>query len=72
MRDMGLARYTIIGRPGDWTIEHDGKTPHSYATKESAFEAAVAAASLAMREGHEILISAPGSAESGTATGARS
>ena len=34
---MGLARYTIIGRPGDWTIEHDGKTPHSHATKELGF-----------------------------------
>jgi hypothetical protein len=69
---MGLARYAILGRLGDWTIEHDGNAANSYATKESAFEAAVAAASLAMRQGHEIPISAPGSDESATATGARS
>ena len=30
------------------------------ATKEAAFEAAVAAASLAIREGHEVHISVPG------------
>ena len=69
---MGLARYAVVGRPGDWHVEHDGKIAHTYATKESAFEAAAAAASLAMREGHEIIITVPGS-EGGrqTATGAR-
>jgi hypothetical protein len=68
---MGLARYAIVGNPGDWHVEHDGKVAHTYATKESAFEAAAAAASLAMREGHEIIITVPGS-EGGrqTATGA--
>jgi hypothetical protein len=30
-----------------------------FATKESAFEAAVAAASLAIREGHEVRLSVP-------------
>jgi hypothetical protein len=32
----------------------------SYQTKESAFEAAVAAASLAVREGYEVQLSVPG------------
>jgi hypothetical protein len=69
---MGLARYAIVGNPGDWHVEHDGKVAHTYVTKESAFEAAAAAASLAMREGHEIIITVPGS-DGGlqTATGAR-
>lgn len=69
---MGLARYVIVGNPDEWHVEHDGKVAHTYATKESAFEAAAAAASLAMREGHEIIITAPGS-DGGrqTATGAR-
>jgi hypothetical protein len=60
---MGLARYAIIGSPGEWHVEHDDKIAHSYATKEAAFEAAVAAASLAMRQGHEIVITAPPAAE---------
>jgi hypothetical protein len=69
---MGLARYAIVGNPGEWHVEHDGKIAHTYATKESAFEAAAAAASLAMREGHEIMITAPGSqGGTQTATGAR-
>jgi hypothetical protein len=68
---MGLARYAIVGRPGEWHVEHDGKAPNTYVTKESAFEAAAVAASLAMREGHEIIITAPGSADGKqTATGA--
>jgi hypothetical protein len=56
-------RYAIIGRPGEWHIEHDGNVAHTYATKEAAFEAAAVAASLAMRQGHEIMITAPGSAD---------
>ena len=64
---MGMARYTITGQKGDWHVEHDGKVAHAYATKEAAFEAAVAAASIAMREGHEIAITAPGASATGTA-----
>ena len=33
---------------------------NEYASKEAAFESAVAAASLALREGHEIHVSVPG------------
>jgi hypothetical protein len=68
---MGLAQYRILGRAGAWTVEHDGKAPNNYATKEAAFEAAVAAATLAMRQGHEIILAAPGSEAGGTATGAK-
>jgi hypothetical protein len=64
---MGLASYEIIGHSGEWTIRHDGRVENVYETKESAFEAAVAAASLALRQGHEIRITVPAS---GTATGA--
>ncbi len=62
---MGLARYAIIGNSGEWHVEHDDKVAHTYATKEAALEAAVAAASLAMRQGHEIVITAPATAEEG-------
>lgn len=39
-------------------VSHDGKAENVYQTKESAF--AVAAASLALRHGHEVRILAPG------------
>jgi hypothetical protein len=60
---MGLGRDVIVGKPGEWHAEHDGKAAHTYATKEAAFEASVAAASLAMRQGHEIMITTPGTPE---------
>jgi hypothetical protein len=65
--NMGIAAYAVIGSGGEWRIRHDGKAENVYETKESAFEAAVAAASLAIRQGHEVQISVPGS---DTATGA--
>ena len=64
---MGLANYKIFGQPGEWHVEHDSKVANAYETKESAFEAAAAAASIALRQGHEIMITAPGS-EGGTET----
>jgi sarcosine oxidase gamma subunit len=57
---MGLAEYMIVSKPDGWTVLHDGNAPHSYDTKEAAFEAAVAAASLAIRQGHEVHLSVPG------------
>ena len=64
---MGLASYEIVGGAGEWRVRHDGKSENVYETKEAAFEAAMAAASLALRQGHEVRIAAPGQ---GTATGA--
>jgi hypothetical protein len=64
---MGLANYEIIGTAGEWRVRHDGRAENVYETKESAFEAAIAAASLALRQGHEVRVSAPGTE---TATGA--
>ena len=62
---MGLAAYEIFGTAGEWRVRHDGKAENVYETKEAAFESAMAAASLALRQGHEVRISAPGS-ETGT------
>ena len=53
---MGLAAYDIQGSGKCWSIFHDGKPEGDYETPEAAFEAAVAAASLALREGHEIRV----------------
>ena len=53
----------IIGSAGEWRIR---QAVNVYATKEAAFEAA--AASLALRQGHDLQITAP---ESELATGGR-
>jgi hypothetical protein len=64
---MGVAAYEISGIAGNWRVRHDGKAENVYETKESAFEAAVTAASLALKQDHEVRISAPASE---TASGA--
>jgi hypothetical protein len=56
---MGLAQYAVVPLGEKWGVLHDGETNMEYLTKESAFEAAVAAASLAIREGHEVHVSVP-------------
>ena len=70
---MGLAEYMIVAQGDEWGVLHDGNVSNRYATKESAFEAAVAAASLAIREGHEVRLSVPDrSAGNRTTLGAKS
>jgi len=70
---MGLATYAVIDHNSRWVVLHDGAPEGDFATKEAAFEAAVAAASLAIREGHEVHVSAPGrEAGNGTSLGAES
>jgi phosphotransferase system HPr-like phosphotransfer protein len=56
---MGIAKYEIFGVEGTWRVRHDGKAENEYATKEAAFEAAMAAASLALRQGHDVTVTAP-------------
>jgi len=57
--EMGLAQYAIVPLRDQWGVLHDGDVSGEYATKEAAFEAAVSAASLAMRQGHEVHVSVP-------------
>src|SRR2546430_17379515 len=57
---MGSAVYRIVTFDKGWGVAHDGSTAGPYATKEAAFEATAAAASIALREGHAVEISAPG------------
>jgi hypothetical protein len=64
---MRIAKYEIFGTEGTWRVRHDGKAENEYATKEAAFEAAIAAASLALRQGHDVKVTAPSSE---TTTGA--
>jgi hypothetical protein len=67
---MGLAQYSIVPVREHWSVLHDGDLEGQFETKEAAFEAAVMAASLAMREGHEVHITAPSrEVSTGTTTG---
>ncbi|MEA2881673.1 MAG: hypothetical protein QOH32_929 [Bradyrhizobium sp.] len=69
---MGLAQYAVIAVRDRWGVLHDGNVEGDFVTKEAAFEAAIAAASLAMREGHEVHVSVPGrDAGNRTALGAK-
>ena len=56
---MGLAQYAIVPVRDQWGVLHDGSINGEYATKEAAFESASAAASLAIRQGHEVHVSVP-------------
>jgi hypothetical protein len=66
---MGLATYDIVGTSGEWHVQHDGTSKNTYQTKEAAFEAAVAAASLALRQGHGVRFTVPESATGAANTG---
>ncbi len=57
---MGVAEYAIISVRDQWGVLHDGEIKGEYATKEAAFETAAAAASLAIRQGHEVRLTVPG------------
>ena len=57
---MGMAAYRIVPYETGWGVTHDGQTVGPYATKEAAYEATVAPASIALRQGHAIEITAPG------------
>jgi hypothetical protein len=67
-KPMGVANYDIVPAGKLWGIQHDGKVNGKYSTKESAFESAAAAASMAIHEGHEVHISVPSGEESGAAS----
>jgi len=54
---MARTDYSIVRAKGGWGIRQSGGVTESYLTKEAAFEAAVAAASNAIKEGNAITIS---------------
>jgi hypothetical protein len=56
---MSVDHYRIVEVGTDFAVDHNGAKSGSYATREGAFEAAVAAASNAIRAGHEIMIEVP-------------
>ncbi|MDB5534447.1 MAG: hypothetical protein JWO28_2762 [Hyphomicrobiales bacterium] len=70
---MGTAVYEIVRNGTGWGIAHDSKTAGNYLTKEAAFESAVPAASLAIKQGHEVTLRVkgqmPGQSPGGLPTG---
>jgi hypothetical protein len=69
---MGRAYYDIVGRDEQWSVVHDGATEGGYASKEAAFEAACAAASNAIKFGHEVRVTVPGQSAEANALGVAS
>jgi hypothetical protein len=67
---MSKVTYRIVRKGKSWAIDHDGQMEGEYATKEGAFEAAVAAGSNSIREGLEVTISVPKRASGEDAFGA--
>jgi hypothetical protein len=60
-KDMERVYFSIVQMNGSgWAIRHDGKLQGGYATKDAAFEAAIAPASEAVKEGHAVTISVEG------------
>jgi hypothetical protein len=68
---MDAARYDVVKAGDGWTIDRDGRREGDYATKEAAFEAAVLAASNAIKQGHRIRITVPERAPTESAVGGR-
>jgi len=58
---MRNATYSIIAHKEGWGISHDGSVSGEYLTKEAALEAAVSAASNAVKKGYAITIKVDGS-----------
>jgi hypothetical protein len=65
---MGIAEYEIVPVGKLWGVRHDEKVNGKYSTKESAFESAAVAASMAIHQGHEVHVTVPSSEDSGTAS----
>jgi phosphotransferase system HPr-like phosphotransfer protein len=68
---MSLAQYAIVAVGDQWGVLHDGDIKSEYATKEAAFESAAAAASIAIRQGHEVHLSVPGNEASNSSAARR-
>jgi hypothetical protein len=62
---MGVAHYGIVP-VGNYGASSRTEDQREYSTKESAFESATAAASMAIHQGHEVHISVPCGEESET------
>ena len=67
---MQHATYNIVANKGGWGISHNGSISGEYLTKEAALEAAVGAASNAIKNDYAVTITVDGSASHEPALGA--
>jgi hypothetical protein len=56
---MAMATYRVVPYEDQWGVAHDGEIAGPYVTREAAFEAAVAPASLALKQGYAVEVSVP-------------
>lgn len=56
-------RYDIVGSDGQWHVDAGKERSIPYSTREAAFEAAVSAASNAIREGRDVTIHVAGASD---------
>jgi hypothetical protein len=56
---MNSASYRVVPSQSGYAIEHEGRIEGSYATREAAFEAIVAPASNAIKDGLAVAIEIP-------------
>ena len=68
---MNTANYKIVRSGKTWAVDHDGALEGDYATKEAAFESAVAAASNAIKTGMGIAITVEPRTAGETAVGGK-
>lgn len=68
-RTVATDAYEIGGGEGVWHVNCGAQKSMPYASKEAAFEAAVAAASNAIRDGHDVTIHVAGSERAESALG---
>ena len=54
---MTIETYKIVRTDTGWSVNHDGRIEGDYVNKEAAFEAAVAAASNAIKDGVGVSLS---------------
>jgi hypothetical protein len=59
---VSVASFVVVPKQNSWGIEHDHQMLGPYLTREAAFEAAIGAASNAIKNGDEvrIVVKAPG------------
>jgi hypothetical protein len=68
---MSMAAYKVIPHEGGWGIDHQGKVAGPFASKEAALEAALGPAMNAIKEGHDVSLTVPGSEGTEPALGTR-
>ncbi|MEZ5786035.1 MAG: hypothetical protein R3D62_06095 [Xanthobacteraceae bacterium] len=66
---MALVTYKIVGGGEEWSVAQDTGVVGSYLTKEAAFEAAVLAASNAIKQGYGVHLEVPETGGDGAAIG---